>query len=275
MSVSEQRLVVLDIDGTVMRHDGVIDPSIRDAVAQVVEAGHLLTLATGRSVDSTLPVLGELGIHPDYVVCSNGAVVLRTDGAGGYEREVVETFDPTEMLLLIRSALPGGLFAIEDAVGAFWCTDQLPRNTLDGRTHIVSFDDLLRVPAVRVVVISPEMAADEFLRVVDSIGLSHVSYAIGWTSWLDLAPEGVHKAHALDGVLRRLQVPLSRVVVAGDGRNDIEMLSWAAAGGGVSAAMGQAPVEVRAVANRVLDPVEHNGLAALLREVAEMPVRRR
>ena len=42
------------------------------------------------------------------------------------------------------------------------------------------------------------------------MGLHGVSYAVGWSAWLDLAPEGVSKASALEQVrrVRRLAVPL-------------------------------------------------------------------
>ena len=76
------------------------------------------------------------------------------------------------------------------------------------------------------------------------MGLHQVSYAIGWTAWLDIAPDGVNKATALERVRGWLDVPLDRVIAVGDGRNDIDMFAWAGAAGR-SVAMGQAPDEVR------------------------------
>ena len=72
---------------------------------------------------------------------------------------------------------------------------------------------------------------EEFLRIVDEIGLSQVSYAIGWTAWLDIAPKGVNKATALERVREWLGLERSQMVAVGDGRNDVDMLGWAAAGG--------------------------------------------
>jgi hydroxymethylpyrimidine pyrophosphatase-like HAD family hydrolase len=52
-------------------------------------------------------------------------------------------------------------------------------------------------------------------------------------------------------------------MVVGDGRNDIDMLIWASAEGrGV--AMGQAPDEVRAVANEFTGPDLEDGVAKVL-----------
>jgi len=60
-----------------------------------------------------------------------------------------------------------------------------------------------------------------------------------------------------------LGVPRTRVMAVGDGRNDIDMLEWASAEGrGV--AMGQAPEEVRAVANEQTLSDLDDGVAVLL-----------
>jgi HAD superfamily hydrolase (TIGR01484 family) len=126
-----------------------------------------------------------------------------------------------------------------------------------------TFDELLLQRATRVVVISPDHQLEDFLQIVEDMGLHKVSYAIGWTAWLDIAPDGVNKATALERVRGWLDVPLDRVIAVGDGRNDIDMFSWAGAAGR-SVAMGQAPPEVRAAAHEAAADVDHAGLAAVL-----------
>jgi len=51
------------------------------------------------------------------------------------------------------------------------------------------------------------------------------------------------------------------VLAVGDGNNDLEMLQWAGRG----VAMGQAPDELKSVADDVTGTVEEDGLAAELR----------
>jgi hydroxymethylpyrimidine pyrophosphatase-like HAD family hydrolase len=97
-------------------------------------------------------------------------------------------------------------------------------------------------------VISPEHAIEDFLSVVEKMGLHKVSYNVGWTAWLDIAPDGVNKSTALERVRGLLDVPRSRVIAIGDGRNDVDMLEWASSEG-IGVAMGQAPAEVQAAAN--------------------------
>lgn len=257
-------LVALDVDGTVMHEDETIDPAVVEAVASARDRGHLVTLATGRSWATTMPVLAHLGLEPDFVVCANGAITMGRDDAepSGYARVHVETFDPTPVLERIRGFLPAGKFMVELPDGFRMYTEGMSDWNLENAREVL-FDELLDQRATRVVVTSLEHDLDEFLALVDRMGLHHVSYAIGWTAWLDIAPDGVNKATALERVRGWLDLPIDRVLAVGDGRNDIEMFAWAGAGGR-AVAMGQAPDEVKAAAGEVTGSIHEAGLAATL-----------
>ncbi len=264
--IDERVLIALDVDGTVLHEDETLsDVTVRE-IHRVVALGHEVMLSTGRSVSMTLPVLERLGLTPQFVVCANGAVVLGrdTDAPTGYSHAFVETFDPTEVLLRIRTHLGDASFAVEDAHGVFRFTGTFPDGALAASRQKVGFDELLHVQATRVVVISPDHAIDDFLSVVERMGLHKVSYNVGWTAWLDIAPEGVNKATGLEHVRAELGIPRDRVLVMGDGRNDIDMLEWAVAGGGAGIAMGQAPDEVRAAANELTASDVDDGVALAL-----------
>lgn len=261
---TEAWFVALDVDGTIMHEDGTIDDAVSESVARAVARGHLVTLATGRSWSTTRPVIEALGLAPEYVVCANGAITMRRDDTApdGYVREHVETFDPTAVLERIRTFLPSGKFMVELADGYRLYTEGMTEWNLENAREVV-FDELLDQRATRVVVTSLEHGLDEFFGIVDQMGLHHVSYAIGWTAWLDIAPDGVNKATALERVRGWLGIDAARVFAAGDGRNDLEMFAWAGSAGR-AVAMGQAPDEVRAAAGEVTGTVGEAGLATAL-----------
>lgn len=262
--MTERWLVALDVDGTILHEDETLSPHVVDAIQAARDAGHEVTLSTGRAWEHTKTVLSALELSPEYVVCANGAVIMKRDDAQpeGYRRELVETFDPMPVLRRIREALPGGRFMVEDAVGRRFYTEGMFEWNLDGAT-MVDFDGLGDIVATRVVCVSPDHSSEEFLGIVESAGLHQVSYSIGWTAWLDIAPEGVNKGTACERMREWLGIPLAQVLVAGDGRNDIEMFEWAAVAGR-AVAMGQAPAEVIAVATEVTAPVTEDGLVAAL-----------
>jgi hydroxymethylpyrimidine pyrophosphatase-like HAD family hydrolase len=261
-------LIALDIDGTIIDYDEALSERVRDAVAGVARAGHHVVVATGRSMPATLPVLDRLGLDAGWTVCSNGGVTLRLDPSlpDGYEIAERITFDPAPALRLLRAHLPTGLYAVEEVGVGYRLTAPFPPGELVGNLEYVSFEDLLATPATRVIVRSPEHTPQEFLRIVEEVGLHGVSYAVGWTAWLDLAPDGVNKASALEPVRVSLGVDRSRTVAVGDGRNDIEMFEWAAR----AVAMGQAGPELRAVSTELTGAVEDDGLADVLEPLAAL-----
>lgn len=261
-----QWLVALDIDGTVLAEDGTLSTEVIDEVGRARDNGHHVTLATGRSPALTLPILRQLGLNPEWVVSSNGAIILRRDEAHpeGYRREYVEHFDPTPVLTKIRDKFPHANYAVENETGLYRYTGWFPDGALDLETEKVDFDDLLTTVATRVVVIAPGHDMDEFLDAVESMGLHQVSYTVGWTAWLDIAPDGINKSTALEKVRQHLGFDLSRVMVVGDGRNDIEMLQWAAVSGR-AVAMGQAPPEVSTHATEITKTHDEHGVAWALK----------
>lgn len=263
------KLIALDIDGTVLHEDGTLPDSALAEVHRLRDAGHEVMLATGRSVAMTLPVLDRLDITPTYVVASNGAILLKRDpdAPTGYRRHHVETFDATDVLLRIRPHLKHANYAVEDETGLYRYTGWFPDGALGAVSEEVPFEQLCAEPATRVVVISPGHAIDEFLAAVELMGLHQVSYNVGWTAWLDIAPDGVNKSTALERVRSALGIAGDDVIAIGDGRNDIEMLGWAADLGGRGIAMGQAPEEVRAVASESTARDTDDGLAKALATV--------
>ena len=265
---ADRLLIALDIDGTVMQEDGVIGDAVVSEVHRVRDLGHAVMLATGRSVATTMPVLERLSIVPEYVVCANGAITLKRDitAPTGYSDDHVETFDPSEVLTTIRARLEQAGFAVEDEHGVARYTGAFPDASLGASSEKVEFEELLGTPATRVVVVSPGHDMEEFLSIVEQMGLHKVSYNVGWTAWLDIAPDGVNKSTALERVRESLGIPRSGVIAIGDGRNDIDMLTWASVEGrGV--AMGQAPEDVRMVANEFTGTDLDDGVAAVLRSV--------
>ncbi|MEC5199408.1 Cof subfamily protein (haloacid dehalogenase superfamily) [Arthrobacter sp. PL16] len=258
-------LIALDVDGTLVDHEGSMTEEVRDAAQAVIEAGHDVIIATGRSLGATVPVIRLLGITSGYAVCSNGGVTLKIDAAapGGFEVLERVTFDPRPALTALRERLPSAKYALEDDRGRFLSTESFQDASFGSEAESVDFEEMLESRAVRVVVFSTDSSAEEFGEAVASIGLHGVTYSVGWTAWLDIAASGVTKASALEVLRQRLGTDPRLTVAVGDGRNDIEMLQWAGRG----VAMGQAPEEVRSAASEVTGSVYDDGAAKVLRSL--------
>ncbi|MFK0041279.1 HAD family hydrolase [Paenarthrobacter sp. NPDC090517] len=258
-------MIALDVDGTLVDHDGHMSPAVRSAAQAVVASGHDVMIATGRSLNATLPIIQQIGLERGFAVCCNGGVTLRLDPSleKGYEIIHKATFDPAPALKALRERLPNAKYALEDEDGNFLSTERFQDASFGVESIGVDFQTMLDSTAVRVVVFSSENTSDEFNEAIRHIGLSGVTYSVGWTAWLDIAGEGVTKASALEALRHKLGTDLANTVAVGDGRNDIEMLTWAGRG----VAMGQAPDEVIAVADEVTASVLDDGAAQVLRSL--------
>ncbi len=261
---SGPRLIALDVDGTLVNHHGDMSHGVREAGRALAAGESRVVVATGRGLYAALPIAQEFGIERGHIVASNGGVTARLDpdAEGGFEVIERVTFRPGKVILALREQLPGAHFAVEDENGEYWSTLEFQDASFGVPAKALPIEKLAEKTAVRVVVFSTDSTAEEFGEAVESIGLHGVTYSVGWTAWLDIAASGTTKASALENLRRTLGVDPSDTVAMGDGRNDIEMLRWAARG----IAMGQAPDEVKNAADEVTESVDDDGAARILRQ---------
>lgn len=267
LSFTDSPLIALDVDGTILHHDGHLAERVVSSIRAVAEVTPHVMIATGRSVRDTLPIIEAVGIGREgsYAVCCNGAITIQLDSSEpqGYRLHRVVTFDPRPTVELLHRELPELLIAVETVHDGVKVNAPFPEPEFAAWQRVVPIEELLAGEAVRVTVRDLGSTPDEFMDVIVAVGLHGTNYSIGFSAWLDLAPAGVSKASGLEEVRELLGVDQVNTVAIGDQRNDLEMLAWAQ----LSVAMGQAPSEVVAAANRSTGSVEDDGLADILDQV--------
>ena len=262
------RLVALDIDGTLFTNvpsTGVVTETISGPVAQAVhrayDAGAHGVLATGRSTFGIAHVWDMLGLPREgdrtVSVASNGSVTFRYPPI---EVRSTVTFDASQIVRLLLEEVPNAAVAVEEVGVGYRINRPFPEGVITGRMVLQSVDELVSEPVTRVIIRDPHSSEEEFLELAEKLGLHGTNYFIGWTAWLDIAPEGVSKASALADLADELGIRREDVLAIGDGRNDTEMLQWAGRG----VAMGQAPLEVQEAADDVTETVLNDGVAVEL-----------
>ena len=254
-------LIGLDVDGTLVDHDGRMTPAMREALVRAATE-HTVVIATGRSVGATLPIVEAAGITSGYAVCSNGAVTVQMSPEAEDGHRIVDTraFQPGHALRTLREVAPDAHYAVETADGGFHSTEGFQDASFGVEATETALDDLMELEAVRVVVHVPDLSPQEFSKVIAESGVHGVEYSIGWTAWLDMAAPGISKASALEGIRARLGIAREATVTVGDGFNDSEMLTWASVG----VAMGQAPQGVKDVADVVTGTIHEGGAVLVL-----------
>lgn len=266
LAANDRWLIAIDIDGTLVHDNGYLAPRVVSEVQRIRSLGHEVIIATGRSAANAYPVVREVGIRDGFAVCSNGAVTIELGDhhERGFKPHEVITFDPTEILDQLIEHLPEAHFAVEDVDGSYRFHRPFPEFALGDINHETDLHDLKSHPVSRVVVLSPGHDVDSFSDAISRVGLQSVSYAIGYTAWLDIAPKGITKASGLEKQRQQLGIRADQVIVMGDGHNDIPMFDWARDGGGLAFAMGQAPEAVKLAATAITSSVEDEGVANVL-----------
>ncbi|MGO1199829.1 MAG: HAD family hydrolase [Dermabacteraceae bacterium] len=257
-------LIGLDVDGTLVDHDGVMSPPMRRLLRHAAEE-QTVVIATGRSLGATLPIVEAAGITRGFAVCSNGAVTVEMDpeAEGGHRIIDTRVFQPGLALRTLREVAPDAHYAIEIADGSFRSTAGFQDASFGVQAIETELDNLMELEAVRVVVHVPDLSPQEFSKIIADSGVHGVEYSIGWTAWLDMAAPGVSKASALEVLRERLEIDSAHTVTVGDGFNDTEMLTWA----GVGVAMGQGPQGVKDVADVVTDSIYEDGTVLVLEQL--------
>ena len=222
-------LVASDLDGTLLDHDGTPVPGAGEAVAELVDAGALFVVVTGRPLQTARRATGALGIEPRLYACYHGALVA--DARGVVLRQLPVPPDPGRAV--IARALDAGLGV------TMWDVDT-PRELdagsrlRDGPGPTVSRLVLHGDPAV--VSILLDELADEWA------GRLRVS-AIR-AGYIGVYAAAVDKGDALRFASSRLGVDDDRTVACGDGTADETLLAAAAvrvAVGGEPHALGHLP----------------------------------
>lgn len=253
-------LVALDVDGTLIPYaDFHAAPSqrVHRAVRRIADAGAYPVISTGRSLHSTFPVFDALELDSGYAVCSNGAVVVDVETREPLD---VVTFDALEPVRYFAEQIPDAILAVEELGQGFRISGDNVDFEFDGQIEVVPHDELVKGPVTRLVVRWHEGDRDRLRDIAAEMGLPAVDYAIGYTAWLDIMPSGVSKAEGLDKICFRLGIGRDDVLAVGDGHNDMEMLTWA----GLGVAMGNAPDDVKAIANEVGPHVDDDGVATVI-----------
>ncbi|MCW2825730.1 MAG: haloacid dehalogenase [Aeromicrobium sp.] len=253
------KLVALDIDGTLVDGSNEMSAAVRDAVRAIRDAGIETVISTGRAIPGVLDTTGKLGFTEGYAVASNGAIVFAYDPVDILH---AVTFDASDAVRRVMEYVPDAIVAVEEVGVGFRVNRPFPEDEVSGNFTVEHIDSLIAEPVTRVVIRSTDHTAEEFSLIVDDLGLTGTNYFIGYSAWLDLAPDGVSKASGLEHLTDRLGIDRADVLAVGDGNNDLEMLTWAGRG----VAMGHGPDALKDAADAVTGSISEDGLVEELKK---------
>ncbi len=266
-SSAGRRVVLLDVDGTLVNYRTELPASAARAVRQARVNGHLVYLCTGRSRAEIYPELWELGI--DGLIGGNGSYiehdgqvvhhqVLAPDvvdrALGWLDANRFGYYVECNSGLFASDNLPvkaAGIYGEPDAASITKIVSMIPA-LIYGRT--APRDDVNKIsfvlePAVDLAQLARDFEGEAVISTWSGTGKRPEFGEIGQL--------GVHKGAAVLRLAQHLGVGTAEMIGFGDALPDLELLRTC----GTAVAMGNAPAELAAVADLVTDHVDEDGLA--------------
>jgi len=254
----EVRLVVADVDGTLLTPDKILTPRARASVRTIIDAGIAFTITSGRPPRGMKMLIDDLDLRSP-VTAFNGGLVVRPNLSIVSEHLVARTLAQAVIDILKDGKLDVWVYA-----GSEWYV------TSPHRPHVAQEEWTVRFPPT--VVSTYDGLLD---RVVKIVGVSDdaptmtrcianvrklgelVSAAQSQPYYLDITHPRANKGEVVDVLSALLAIPHAQIATIGDMPNDVLMFQRS----GLSIAMGNASAEVQGAATHVTTSNTEDGFA--------------
>ena len=240
------RLLVSDIDGTLVRKDKSLPEENVAAIRRVVAAGCAVSLISARPPSGILPIVRALDL-PGPFAAFNGGTVFDADGTVRAAHRLTPRMAGDIIALLVKHDV-----IIWVQADGQWLTSALddvhtPREIVaSGVEPIMTkrWSGLLDRVDKFVVVSDDDKLLTKVEGIVRQLVGDDATVARSQPYYLDITAHAANKGDGLAELARIADIPLIDVAVMGDADNDLPMFARA----GLSVAMGQAQARVKAAA---------------------------
>ena len=253
------RLVVADVDGTLVTPDKILTPRARAAVRTIVEAGVAFTITSGRPPLGMKTLVDELQLQ-DPIAAFNGGLLVRPDLSVIREHLVPSEVAQAVIDILTKDTLDVWFYGHKD-----WYVKSRHGRHVDREEWTVKFPptvvstyESLLDRVVKIVGVNDDH--DVMARCVAEVQrqfCQHVSAALSQPYYLDVTHPKANKGEVVNALSAMLAIPTAQIATIGDMPNDVLMFQRS----GVSIAMGNASVDVQRAATFVTTSNREEGFA--------------
>ena len=254
------RLLLADVDGTLVTPDKVLTERAIDAVADLGKAGIMFAITSGRPPRGMSMLIEPLNITTP-IAAFNGGLLVRTD-MSVIEQRVL----PEEVVRPVADLI--GSFGLDVWVyqGADWYVPDPNGSHVARESATVRFApkvmtglDGLTTDVAKLVGVSDDLdaVARATAAARDRFG-DHVSAAQSQPYYLDVTHPDANKGAVARYLSAKYSIPPKAIATIGDMPNDVLMFAHS----GLSIAMGQSDAAVQRAARRVTSSNSEEGFAS-------------
>lgn len=226
--LSQFKMVVFDMDGTLLTADYQLLPENLKAVQQIKELGLRVTIATGRSYSSAKPFLDQLDIS-EPMVFSNGSVC---DNPETGERELVSgiPLETALIVLMLLNQYDKLSLKIHSINGSVLKSNDMPWP--DEGVHfavgkiVKNLQAHLDEDPIKMVLYGDPDQKTAFQQQLNEVlgSKSQISMFHSHPLYLEMVNKNVSKGVTVCRLLQKLGIQPDQAIGVGDQENDYEML---------------------------------------------------
>ena len=256
------KMLALDIDGTLTTSDKVITEATKRAVISLQERGIKVIIASGRSEYGLRHIIDELEFFRfgSYVMSFNGGRITDcTTGEIVYDNPLPLSYLPEIYNTAVEYNL--GILGYEkDCLISGNGTDEYQEyDALICKMQLKEVDDFpvyFNTPFNKCLLTGTPKHLRNVLSAVQKRFADRLNIFLSEEFFIEVLPKNIHKAAALESLLKRLEISKDELVCIGDGINDITMIEYA----GLGIAMANANPLLIEKADYVTDSNDNDGV---------------
>ena len=259
MADAEIRLMLADVDGTLVTQEKVLTTRAVKAVHALHEAGVLFAVTSGRPPMGMAMLIAPLDIQTPIAAFNGGVIVDRN------MKVLEERLIPDGIVLDVVDLMKSFALSVWIYIGADWYVPDVKGPHVDREAWTVKFqpkvmtniEDLTHGVSKIVGVSDDHDAVAKASTAAQERFGDHVTAAASQPYYLDVTHPDANKGAVAKYLAERYGISTDEIATIGDMPNDCLMFAHS----GLSIAMGNSSPQVQRAARRVTDTNENEGFA--------------
>jgi Cof subfamily protein (haloacid dehalogenase superfamily) len=266
MKEVKYKMIVLDMDDTLLTDDHTISEENKEMIFKAQELGVYVVLASGRPTSAMTSYAKDLKLdfYNSYILSYNGAVIIDM-------KESIVLFEQTLTKEQIHELYEYSLQSkthiityINDAIVSETDSEYIEiEKEITGLPHhkVSNFKEAVQTNAVKCILLEEPA----YLKTVEEdlkLKMPHLSVSMSKPFFLEVAQQGIDKAFSLKKLAEKLNIHQSEIIAVGNAGNDLTMIEYA----GLGVWVDNVTPELRDKANLIVASNNNHGVAEVIRD---------
>ena len=250
------KLVVIDLDHTLLREDKTISNVNKEAIAKCIEAGLYVLIATGRTHRAAKEYAEQMGIDWPMINCQ-GAIISDSQGQIAYHLPISNQVS-REIIEVLKSFNIDIIFCHgSDVYGTCNTPTQKEYMAKVNRKHLPMPEDIGAIEVTKVGAAGEPAHIHQAYEAIKEKYADEVNTCKSARNFLEITNKEATKSAAVHQLGEHCGIQKEEIIAFGDSMNDVDLLQYAGFGVAVANAMD----ELKSVADVITDSNEDDGVA--------------